>query len=153
MKKSISAERLHFAAVSASTLRTKSNFALGIQNCRRGNKSSMATSEIIISYSLAHFWPDWSSNCIGWKSSTGMKEVGWCQVTSRICVSWIALVVFSLSCLASLSLLAIQECGCLVLSLEKLSSKWEPESWLDLSTYWKTVIELQSANLNIKKWK
>ena len=38
MNKSISAERLHFAAVEASLLRTESNFALGIENYQEGIK-------------------------------------------------------------------------------------------------------------------
>ena len=38
MNKSIGAERLHFAAVEASLLRTESNFALGIENYPEGIK-------------------------------------------------------------------------------------------------------------------
>ena len=43
VSKSISAERLHFVAVKANTFRTKSNFALGIENCEEGIHIKMAS--------------------------------------------------------------------------------------------------------------
>ena len=43
MNKSICAERLHFVAVKANTFRTKSNFALGIENCEEGIHIKMAS--------------------------------------------------------------------------------------------------------------